>query len=313
MKNILILGGAGFLGINLCGFLLVEGYNVTIYNRESTGVETVRKLYPKAKVYVSEFQCEDKWDSILDNIDIVFHLISDSNPANKNVSSEFSHNVMPTISLLEKIKEKRIKIIFFSSGGTVYGMPKALPIEETHPTDPISPYGIQKLCIEKILEYYGRTYGVDYRILRISNPYGAFQKPNNNQGVIAVFMAKILQKHKIQIWGDGTNIRDYLYVDDLMAACEKIIDYRGVCRVFNISSGVGISLKEIIELIQQRLDCIADVEYISGRVHDVSANVLSYGLAEHELRWQPIVDIKTGIDDMARMWDIEQLMFCSKL
>lgn len=313
MKNILILGGAGFLGINLCGFLLGKGYNVIIYNRESNGLKKARELFRDAEVYVSDFQCEDNWDTILDNIDVVFHLISDSNPANKNVSSEFSHNVMPTISLLEKIKEKNIKIIFFSSGGTVYGLPKSLPIEESHPTDPISPYGIQKLCIEKILEYYGRTYGLDYRILRISNPYGAFQNPNSNQGVIAVFMAKMLQKQKIQIWGDGSNIRDYLYVDDLLAACEKIIGYSGAYRVFNISSGMGISLQEIIELIQQRLECIADVEYIPGRVQDVSANVLSYGLAEHELYWHPKVDIKTGIDYMKQMWDTGHLMFSRQL
>ena len=303
MKNILILGGAGFLGMNLCGFLLGKGNNVTIYNRESGAVNKARDLFPAAKIYVSEFQYEENWDIILDKIDVVFHLISDSNPANKNVSSEFSHNVMPTISLLEKIKEKNIKIIFFSSGGTVYGMPQSLPITETHPTDPISPYGIQKLCIEKILEYYGRTYNVDYRILRISNPYGAFQNPNSNQGVIAVFMAKMFQKQKIQIWGDGTNIRDYLYVDDLLAVCDTVIDYTGSCRIFNISSGVGVSLSDIISMIQQQLNCVADVEYIKSRVHDVSANVLGHGLAAHELHWHPQIDIKTGIGYMARMWD----------
>ena len=303
MKRILILGGAGFLGKNLCGFLLEKGYDVTVYNRNSHNIDIVKSLFPTAQIHVSEFQNESNWEKILDNIDIVFHLISDSNPANKNVSSEFSHNVIPTISLLEKIKDTNIKIVFFSSGGTVYGIPKSLPIYESHPTDPISPYGIQKLCIEKIIEYYGRTYGVDYRILRISNPYGAYQNPNSNQGVVAVFMAKMLQNQKIQIWGNGSIIRDYLYVSDLLDACKKIIEYEGCRRIFNISSGVGISLNEIVDMIQHRLNCIADVEYISGRVHDVSANILGNSLAENELNWRPKVDIVTGINCMALMWN----------
>ena len=307
MKNIMILGGAGFLGINLSRFLLRKGYNVTVYNRESVGVKKLKEFLPEVKVYLSDFHCEKNWDDVLENIDIVFHLISDSNAANKNVSSEFSNNVMPTISLLERIKEKNIKTFFFSSGGTVYGMPKSIPIDESHPTDPISPYGIQKLCIEKILEYYGRTYNIDYRILRISNPYGAFQNPNNNQGVIAVFMAKILQNKKIEIWGDGSAIRDYLYVDDLLDACDKMISYDGMHRVFNISSGIGRSLKEIIELLEQQLNRVANVEYDTARVHDVSANVLRHTLAEKELHWQPKIDIETGINYMARTY------FCASL
>ena len=124
-----------------------------------------------------------------------------------------------------------------------------------------------------------------------------------------MFMAKILQNKKIEIWGDGSAIRDYLYVDDLLDACDKMISYDGMHRVFNISSGIGRSLKEIIELLEQQLNRVANVEYDTARVHDVSANVLRHTLAEKELHWQPKIDIETGINYMARMWDDEKKGF----
>lgn len=309
MKKVLVLGGTGFLGRNLCERLLSEGYIVKIYSRGHKKVNFSSEYSNQVEWIVSNFDAESAWDRILTDVDVVFHLICDTNPANNDVKLEFEKSVLPTISLLEKIKGKKIKLIFFSSGGTVYGIPKCLPILESHATDPISPYGIQKLCIEKLIEYYGRTYGLDYIILRISNPYGPYQNPLSNQGAIAVFFAKIYRHEKIQLWGDGQVIRDYIYVDDVINVCDKIIDYNGLQRVFNISSGMGISLNEIILAIEEVLECSASVEYYDNRIHDVTKNILDNSLAKKELSWVPKTDINSGIRNMKKMWDMSKMMF----
>ncbi len=310
MANILILGGAGFLGKNLYKTLTLNGHDVTIYTRTSNDSERVREIFPETRVYLSDFKNENDWETLLEDKEVIFHLISDSTPSNVNVSSEFSNNVMPTISLLESMKKGKKKIIFFSSGGTVYGVPEQIPIDEKHPTNPISPYGIQKLCIEKLLEYYGRTYEVDYSILRISNPYGTYQNPKSMQGVIAVFLANILQGKHIEVWGDGSAVRDYIYVDDVMRACLCLLDYHGEHRIFNVGSGKGHSVNEIIDIIKVKLCSEIKVQYLPKRIQDVPVNILDTTLIRRELNWQPEYDLEKGIQRMIETWNPNRKEFC---
>ena len=302
-KNILIFGGTGFLGKNLCRSLTRNGSSVTVYAKNK--ISELVNEFTKIKYIYSDYINETNFDKMLENIDVVFHLISTTNASNERIIREFQENVVPTIKLLDSCVKNGVKLVFFSSGGTVYGLPYSLPIDEKHRTEPISSYGIQKLSIEKCIEYYGHTYGLDYLILRISNPYGPYQNPFGNQGVISVFIANVLMGTAIEIWGDGSTIRDYIFVEDLMDACTKLVKYNGNNRVFNIGYGKGHSLKEIIEVIQKELKKKVIVNYKNSRVQDVTANVLDISLLKQEIDWTPSVSIEEGIHFMLNAWNPE--------
>ena len=221
MKKCLIFGGNGFLGRNLCHELLENKHDVIIYNRASERLQEFGRRFPMVKVVKGELENEKDFIRILKHIDVVFYLISTTTPANRDLTWEFQSNIIPVIPLLHACAELGIRFIFFSSGGTVYGVPEFIPITEEHRTFPISPYGIQKLTLEKCIEYYGYVYDLDYIVLRITNPYGAYQDPTKKQGAIAVFLAQAMMGETIELWGDGSVVRDYLFVKDLMKACSS--------------------------------------------------------------------------------------------
>ena len=163
-------------------------------------------------------------------------------------------NLLGTVRLLNQVVKAKVgKVVFLSSGGTVYGPPQEVPIVETHQTNPICSYGITKLAIEKYLDLFFQLHGIDYTVLRLSNPFGERQRIQSSQGAVAVFLGKALRKEKIEIWGDGFVVRDYLHVSDVVSAMIASIDYQGSDRVFNIGSGSGVSLNEVVDGISQVL------------------------------------------------------------
>ncbi len=301
-KKCLILGGAGFLGKNLCYGLLKKGYRVFVYNRPSEQLKLFREQFPSVTVIPGDFQEEKDFSRLLEGMDFVFHLISSTNPTNKDLLLDFNMNVMPTLRFFEACREQSCRILFFSSGGTVYGIPARVPILETDNLEPISSYGIQKATIERCMEYYSWMYGLDFMILRVSNPYGPWQNPFSNQGAIAVFTAKALMGEKISVWGDGSAVRDYIYVEDLLQACWCAMKYEGPCRIFNVGSGKGCSLRDVLDEIRRATGKEMKVEYIGGRVQDVPANVLDISLAKREWGWQAETGLVEGIRHMVNMW-----------
>jgi UDP-glucose 4-epimerase len=309
LKKVLVLGGTGFLGMNLCCQLYNNGIKIKVYSRGKGYYEYMKKIYTEIEYVCGEFSFESEFEQLVDDVDIIFHLISSTRPSNMMMIKEFNDNVIPTVKLLDACVLKKKKVIYFSSGGTVYGNPRYIPIDEYHRTDPISPYGIQKLTTEKIIEYYGRTFGLDYRILRISNPYGQFQSPNSNQGIIAVFLSRVLSDKYIEVWGDGSNIRDYIYVDDLIDACIRVMNYNGKERIFNISSGIGYSIMELIDVIKRNVSNTIELKILEARVQDVSTNILSNKIAQLELDWSPSWSLDKGVKDMIDMWNNEKNIF----
>jgi len=299
----LILGASGFLGKNLCRTLVQHGFHVIAYGRETGHLKALEAVTSSLQVVTGDFVIEGVPDSLLDGADIVFHLISTTKPANTDVLKEFETNVVPTVRLLDACASRQLRLVYFSSGGTVYGVPRYVPIDEGHRTEPISAYGIHKLSVEKCIEYYGRTYGLDYDILRISNPYGRYQDPKARQGAMAVFMARAILGQPIEIWGDGSVIRDYVDVDDVMDACMKLLLYHGDVHVFNIGSGKGYSLQAMLYRMERELGEPIEVHYQSSRVQDVPANVLDNSLARKELEWMPRTGFEAGIHKMHRLWN----------
>lgn len=298
MKS-LVLGGNGFIGVHLVESLLAEGGPVRVYDRSpnrfgaaSGGAEYVQ----------GELGNYGLIREAVEGVGVVFHLVSTTLPKTSNDDPIYDvrSNLVDTLQLLEACVEAGVrKVVFASSGGTVYGSPRTVPITEDHPTNPITSYGIVKLAVEKYLGLFHHLHGLDYAALRISNPYGPYQDPRGQQGAIAVFLHRLLTGEPITIWGDGSVVRDYLYVSDLVEALGLAARADTRRKVFNVGSGHGASLNELVAFAAEATGERPRVEYLPGRALDVPANVLDVTLAREELGWSPRTDLVEG---MAGAW-----------
>ncbi|MBD2177246.1 NAD-dependent epimerase/dehydratase family protein [Pseudanabaena sp. FACHB-1998] len=294
--RVLVIGGNGFIGSHLTDFLVSQGQSVRVYSRSYN--QYIKKTDEDVEYIYGEFTDDSLLNSALQDIEIVYQLISTTVPStsNKNPKEDIASNVISTIKLLENCVNASVKkVIFPSSGGTIYGSPQKLPISEDDLTNPICSYGITKLAIEKYLYLFNYLYGLDYSILRISNPYGPRQNPMGNVGVITVFLNHILNKRAIQIWGDGEIVRDYIYISDVVQALYYAQTSNSSQKLFNIGSGQGVSLNQLISKIRQTLNKDFEVEYMEGRKVDIPVNVLDINTAKKILEWQPTIDLEVGI------------------
>lgn len=287
------------MGTHLTARLLDDRHSVRVYSR---GPGRFRPTSADAEFVEGELGNAGLVREAVAGMEVVYHFVSTTLPKTSNDDPIYDvrSNLVDTLVLLEACVEAGVrKVIFTSSGGTVYGPPRTVPIGEDHPTDPITSYGIVKLAIEKYLGLFRYLHGLNCAVLRISNPYGPYQDPAGQQGVISVFLNRILAGEPITIWGDGTVVRDYLYVADLVDALVLAAEVETESKVFNIGSGRGAALKEIIALMAEVTGEKPMVEYLPGRTLDVPANVLDVRRAREELGWTP----RTGLaDGMAETW-----------
>jgi UDP-glucose 4-epimerase len=295
----LVLGGGGFIGINLCKRLARLGFDVRAYGR--------RPVYPDALKDVIWFQGEFNDRTALaravEGTAVVFHLISGSIPdsSNKDPAADLASTAISTLHLLEICRASDVrKIVFISSGGTVYGPGAPTPTPETAATDPVSAYGISKLATEKYLRLYQHLHGLDYCILRVSNPYGPYQNPNRRQGIVAALMNRIMNGQDLEIWGSGDVVRDFVHVDDVAEAIAAVAGYEGSCKLFNVGSGVGRSIKQVVDAVMATMRVPgAKVVYRPGRATDVPVSVLDIQLIKREMGWMPRTDWIEGLQKTA--------------
>lgn len=304
----LVIGGGGFIGSHLCESLLAGGHKVRVFDRPNARYLDI--LAQKgAEIIPGDFMDVDVAERALSNCDMGFHLVSATVPqtSNENPIYDIETNVLGTLRFLDVARRSSVKrIIFASSGGTVYGIPQEIPIKESHPTAPINSYGITKLMVEKYLHLYWKLYGLDYSILRISNAYGERQPITQTQGVISSFLGRAIQQEEITVWGDGSVIRDYIYVGDISNAFMKAASYKGNLKVFNVGSGQGHSITDIICTIENIMQKPLKIKYAPGRSFDVPINILDITQAKTQLKWQPEVGILDGISRAYEWFLIEQ-------
>lgn len=250
--KVTLLGGTGFIGSNLIRRLnTIEWIQARSYSRHLPSSD--QGVLP-SQCIIGDFLDKDRLLQAIIESDVVVHMISSTVPAiaERNPKYDIETNLCPSIDLFELIPHSSVKkVIFLSSGGTVYGNPQSLPVSETHPLNPIGPYGIVKVSVEHFLQYYARKYGFEYTIARISNPYGTGQRIDGLQGVISAFLYKAIRDEPLQIWGGGNTVRDNIYVDDLTECLVKMICCREISGVYNVGSGEGRSIIEIINSIQR--------------------------------------------------------------
>jgi len=292
------MGGLGFIGSHLCRALIQEGYEVRIFDKLYASRHLVSDIEQRVQIVEGDAErAEDVLES-LEGVDVAINLIHTTVPGSsmQDPGHDLLSNVVPCTKWLARLKEMDLtRLIYISSGGTVYGVPIRNPITEDHPTDPICSYGITKLAIEKYIAMYAELSGIEYRIFRPANAYGEGQRLNIGQGVIGVFLHRAVRGETIEIWGDGTNRRDYLYVKDLVDGILKLIDHKGEGRVFNISTGIGHSLNDILRIIREKLNIPTKVEYKTSRKFDVPINILDSTRFRDETGWEPKTDLTEGI------------------
>ena len=296
--NCLILGGAGFIGSNLVDALVAIGHRVRVFDLPNVSIENLEHLADRIEVMHGDFNNERDICQALDDIDVIVHLVYTTlpSPSNDNPVYDVDTNVIASINLLQQAVRKGIKkVIFASSGGTIYGIPNSLPIPETHPTNPICSYGISKLAIEKYMALFHHLHGLKYTILRLANPYGERQRTDNVQGSVAVFLGKALSDQTITIWGDGSVARDFIYIGDVVDSFVRVIENDVKSNIYNIACGQAYTLKDILSITGQVTGRTLKVKFTASRKFDVPVNCLDISLAKKELDWKPQVTLEEGI------------------
>jgi UDP-glucose 4-epimerase len=306
--KIVIFGGGGFIGSAVADRLLLDGHELRIFERPR--VEPYREFLKTEHVewLAGDLLSMHDVSDAVDQTDFVIHLVSSTLPKGSNDDPiyDVQSNLVASLQMLNAMVARNIKkIIFISSGGTVYGTPIYLPIDERHPTEPQVSYGITKLAIEKYLLLFERIHGIKATILRVANPFGERQRIETAQGAVSAFLHRALNGQPIEIWGDGTTIRDYIYISDVADAFAQAVTYDGPKSIFNVSSGVGTSLNDLIALLEKALGHPIERHYLPGRPFDIPVSILSNELARREMGWIPKVGLREGIETVIK-WMTKQ-------
>jgi len=292
--RVLIIGGGGFLGRNITEALHLEGALVRILNRRKPEWVDDRIDFIEA-----DFTATHTLEASMNKCDAVVHLACTTLPKSSNDDPQFdvTSNLFGTVGLLELAVKKNIKnFIFASSGGTVYGVPSSLPVPETAPTSPLCSYAIVKLAIENYLRLFHTLHALPCTSLRFSNPYGPYQRVDRPQGVVAVFCYNALVDRPLDVWGDGSVVRDFVYARDVATAVVMALKKPGTGDVFNIGSGHGTSVNDIIHVLKELLGKKIQVNYSPSRIFDVPKIYLDIRKAERILGWKPELNLRQGLE-----------------
>ena len=286
------------MGRHLVERLLEGGERVRVYGR---GRNASRDSSGGIEYVEGELGNDGLIKEAVEGVDVVYHLVSTTLPKTSNDDPVYDvrSNLVDTVQLLEACVAAGVRKVVFSSSVGVYGMPKTLPISEDHPTNPTFSYGIVKLAIEKYLELFRYLYGLEYAALRISNPYGPYQNPRAQQGVMGIILQRLYAGETMSVWGDGTALRDYLYVSDPVDALKLAAETELEERVVNVGSGRGVSINELLQTVAEVTGEQPAVEYLPARTLDVPASVLDVRRVKAELGWEPTTELAEGI---ARTW-----------
>ena len=295
----LVLGGCGFIGSHVVDALLARGHGVRVFDRQP---ERFRPACVGVDYIFGDFSDRALLIEALSGVDTVFHMISTTFPgtANFNPQGDVQDNLVNTLTLVRSMIELGIaRLLFLSSGGTVYGVPETIPIPESHPLRPIGSYGIVKAAIEQYLGMYHREGRLAPVIIRASNPYGPRQGHTGVQGVVSTFLRRALDRHPIEIWGDGNVVRDYFYVEDLGRLCVTAAESDAV-GAFNAGSGNGVSLNELIGAIAEATGATIERIYKPARSVDVPTSILDVSRAEQAFGWRAKVPL---VDGLSANWE----------
>ena len=296
MTRTCIIGGAGFIGRYLVNSLSLTGREIIVVGRNPVSPfdKTISYLH-------NEKNSPDFWQKIIKNVDEVIEMAYSSIPQTsfQDPVRDIFDNLAFSVRIFEALLNSNVqKVLYVSSGGTIYGQSTYSPINEGHPTDPVSPYGITKLAIEKYGLMYRFTNNFPIVIVRPGNAYGVGQLPFRGQGFISTAIATILNGEKVKIFGEEGTIRDYIHVEDVASGIIAALEYGKIGECYNIGTGMGRSNREIIRMLEPLLEAAgytSAYEFLPARAFDVRQNILDSVKLTAASGWKPEVDFNSGL------------------
>lgn len=303
--KISIIGGAGFLGLSLFNYLSDRGNQFKLIDtKDRFKILKKNKILNNSKKFIVNYKSEKSIQDSLKNTDVLINFFTLTSP--QTSMSNYYLNTIKEMKINSLIfKYSKIfnikKIIFISSGGAIYGQANKFPINEKSETNPISAYGLSKLYSEKNLLFYK---DIDSVILRIANAYGPLQFRGSKIGFISNAIDRIINNKVIKIWGDLNITKDYVYIDDINLAIEKIIYKQKIkSNIYNLSNSKGTNIKKIIKIIEDTLEKKAKVEFYPLREYDIKKNILCNKKFSKDFNWKPKIKIHTGINKMIKFYN----------
>jgi UDP-glucose 4-epimerase len=294
--KILVTGGAGFIGSHVVDALVAEGHRVLVVDDLSTGKK--EHLNPKATFYQLDIrspELEEVFRS--EEPDLVNHHAAHVDVRRSVADPGFDAqvNILGSLNLLENARRHGVgKFVYASTGGAIYGEPEYLPCDEGHPLNPLSPYGVSKLAVEKYLYFYGQIYGLRYTILRYPNVYGPRQDSTGEGGVVAIFASRMLRGEEVVINGSGEQVRDFVNVDDVVSAnllAQEALDGQ----IYNLGTGVGTSINQLFATMKGLTGYAREPVYGPHKVGETFKIYLDAAKARTELGWQPALGLEDGL------------------
>ena len=302
--RVLVFGGCGFIGSHITDALLASGHQVRVLSHSP---ERFRAPLENVEYHIGEFSDAVAVDASLSDVDVVIHAISTNVPgtSNKDPLADIRGNLMATVQLLDLMRRHAIRrIVYLSSGGTVYGNSEHCPVSENVGLHPICSYGVIKVAVVNYLSMYRDIYGLEPTVLRLSNPYGPRQGHFGVQGVITSFMKCMLRGKSLQIWGDGSQVRDYVHVVEVARICVQSVE-SSHAGIVNVGSGGGYSLLEVISMIASVTGRNSELEFLEERPLDVKRIVLDISKVRETFGWSPEIILQQGLREYW-LWMMER-------
>ena len=305
--KILVTGGAGFIGSHIVDRLILEKFKVIVVDNFSSGKR--ENVNQQAKVNQCDITNSIKLDSIFEVVKpevVIHHAAQISVQHSLNYpNNDANVNVIGTLNVLQKCVKHSVKKIIYASSAAVYGDPKYLPVDEEHPLNPLSPYGISKHTPEHYISMFNELYGLDYTILRYANVYGPRQDAEGEGGVVSIFVDRILQQKPISIFGDGCQTRDFIYVEDI-AEANLLAIKNGSREVINISTNSQTSVNELLKVLSVINSTFIEPDYQLIRLGDIRHSYLDNNKAQNKLSWQPRYTLFEGLDRTLRYYKTDR-------
>lgn len=300
--KVLVTGGAGFIGSHLVDRLIESGHQVVVVDNLSKG--NCIFVHPKAQFILEDITAPRLGGIFkLEQPEVVFHEAAqiDVQTSVRKPQADAQVNIQGTINVLEACINSGVKKVIYASSAAAYGNPQYLGIDEQHPIDPLSPYGISKHTVEHYLKVYHQLHGLKYTVLRYANVYGPRQDIQGEGGVVSIFINKLLRNQSLTIDGSGEQTRDFIYVHDVVRANLASLDY-GDNQIVNVGTGVKTSINELYDLLKQLCKATAAAQYGPSRTGDIAHSYFDPSFAKRLLSWEPVYALPTGLAETVKFY-----------
>jgi UDP-glucose 4-epimerase len=296
--NILVTGGAGFIGSHIVDALIERGHSVSIYDDLSSGKQA--NINQKATLIQADIRDKENLERVFreNAFDAVYHLAAqiDVRKSAADPLADAETNILASLNLIHLAATHSVKrFIFSSTGGAIYGDTDLRPTNESHPEHPLSPYGIAKLAIDKYLHFYREIMGLSSVSLRYGNVYGPRQNPHGEAGVVAIFLNKMLGEEQPVINGDGTQSRDYVFVGDVIRANIAALETETASGIYNIGTGIETSVNELFSTLNTLFDNSFQEIHAQAKAGEQKTSSLDTTRAKNELNWEPTMSLADGL------------------